>query len=219
MAEPYLGPSQELGLGRASVVGRAGAGVAPGPIAHSTAGRCSLGTPAHGKRATVPDRPARTRARRSRLPPAHAAQCTRAVRRSRDRLGRSARPESRPRGVVDTLTRGKPLEGLSPGDSLPRAGVCPVRRAPAGRQSAGRTCTGRARKGKRRQCAVGLTGPPGGRSHGWVTQGQRGERERRGRASKTGGEVRLGQKEKGGKSAGLPLEHANTCEIRKAQYL
>ena len=165
MAEPYLGPSQELGLGRAAVVGRAGAGVAPGPIAHSTAGRCSLGTPAHGKRATVLDRPARTRARRSRLPPAHAAQCPRAVRRSRDRLGRAARPESRPRGVVDTLMRGTALERPSPGASLPRAGVCPVRRAPAGRQSAGRMCTGRAR-GQAAPVRRGApTVPPGGRSY------------------------------------------------------
>ena len=55
MAEPYLGPSQELGLGRASVVGRAGAGVAPGPVAQSTARGRSLGTPAHGQRAADPD--------------------------------------------------------------------------------------------------------------------------------------------------------------------
>ena len=145
MAVPYLGPSHELGLGRASVAEGAGAGVAPGLKAHSTARGCSLGTPAHGKRATGPDRPARTRARRSRLPPTHAAQCPRAVRGSRDRLGRPARPKSRPRGVVDTLMRGMTLEGPVPGVTLPRAGVCPVRRAPACRQSAGRVCTGRAR--------------------------------------------------------------------------
>ena len=81
--------------------------MAPGPKAHSTARGHSLGTPAHGKRATDPDRPARTRARRSRLPPTHTAQCPRAVRGSRDRLGRPARPKSRPRGVVDTLMRGR----------------------------------------------------------------------------------------------------------------
>ena len=54
-AEPYPGPGQVPGLGSASVAERAGAGVAPGPVAHSTARGRSLGTPAHGKRAADPD--------------------------------------------------------------------------------------------------------------------------------------------------------------------
>ena len=137
------------------------------------------------------------------------ARHSRAVRRSRDRFGRAARPQSRPRGVVDTLMRGQALEGVSPGapyhaPGLARGGgVRPAVSQPVGSVPGGP-------RGKRRQCIVGF---PYGHARGQVIPGKC-HRVATGQPSswlRVEG-VDSAQEPNKGRPPGLPLEHENTWQ-------
>jgi hypothetical protein len=137
------------------------------------------------------------------------ARHSRAVRRSRDRFGRAARPQSRPRGVVDTLMRGQALEGLSPGAPYHTpgfargGGVRPAVSQPVGSVPGGP-------RGKRRQCAVGF---PHGHARGQAIPGKY-SRVVTGQPSIRAGVegVDSAQESNKGRSPGLPLEHENTWQ-------